>query len=179
LPRPESPLSELSSGALSGPWFLTSALRWYALALVVIVLDQLSKNWAVASFEYARPELVNGFWDWLLLYNHGAAFSFLSDEGGWQRWFFTAIAAVVSLVLCGWLARIQPVMRWEPIALGLILGGAVGNLYDRVMLGYVVDFISLHYQGQRWPAFNIADSAICVGAVMLLVDLWRQPKPEK
>lgn len=166
------PTSE-AAGLLVGPWFWKKALLWYALAAFVIAFDLLTKAWALASFQYAQPVEVTPFFDWLLLYNYGAAFSFLSEEGGWQRWFFSAIAVGVSCMLVLWLARIRPEQRWEPIALALILGGALGNLYDRLTLGYVVDFISLHYQQHRWPSFNIADSAICAGAVMLLIDLWR------
>lgn len=162
-----------SKGLLAGPWYWRKALLWYALAALIIISDLASKAWAQASFEYAQAVEVTPFFDWLLLYNYGAAFSFLSDESGWQRWFFSGIAFVVSCMLILWLARIPPKQRWEPIALALILGGALGNLYDRLTLGYVVDFISLHYQQHRWPSFNIADSAICVGAVMLLIDLWR------
>ncbi|MCV6624927.1 MAG: signal peptidase II [Cellvibrionaceae bacterium] len=158
---------------LQGPWYWGSALRWYAIALLVIGLDQWTKTWASSSLVFGHPEQVTSFFDWLLLHNYGAAFSFLSDESGWQRWFFTILAVVVSAVLSVWLALQAPARRWEPIALALILGGAIGNVVDRISLGYVVDFISLHYQGARWPAFNIADSAICAGAVMLLIDMWR------
>lgn len=165
--------SAADKGLLAGPWYWKKALLWYSLALLVIVLDLQSKSWALASFELSRPVEVTSFFDWLLLYNHGAAFSFLSEEGGWQRWFFSVIAISVSCMLVLWLARVRPEQRWEPIALALILGGALGNLYDRLTLGYVVDFISLHYQQHRWPSFNIADSAICIGAIMLIIDLWR------
>lgn len=175
-----SPNSQgLLLNSIAGPWYWRRAMLWYALAAMVIVSDLLTKAWAQSSFEYANPVEVTPFFDWLLLYNYGAAFSFLSDEGGWQRWFFSAIAAAVSFMLVLWLARVRPEQRWEPIALALILGGALGNLYDRLTLGYVVDFISLHYQQHRWPSFNIADSAICAGAVMLLLDLWRSKETEE
>ena len=113
------------------------------------------------------------------MHNHGAAFSFLSDAGGWQRYFFSGLAAAVSIGLVIWLARLSPEKRWEPIALALVLGGAVGNLYDRVTLGYVVDFIVVHYQGYYWPAFNLADSAISAGAIMLLIDAFMNSDSQK
>lgn len=149
---------------------LKSAWRWYTLAIVVIVLDQISKHWVSAALTYGEPVVFTPFFNFTLLHNPGAAFSFLSDAGGWQRWFFTAVAAVVSVVLVIWLARVSE-KRYEALALALILGGAIGNLYDRVVLGYVVDFIVVHYQDYHWPAFNIADSAITVGAALLILDM--------
>lgn len=150
----------------------------YCLALVGIVLDQLTKAWATQELVYGVPVAVNGFFDFLLLHNPGAAFSFLSDQEGWQRWFFTIIAAVVSVVLAVWITRLPAAKRWESIALALVLSGAIGNLIDRVQLGYVVDFISLHYQQYYWPAFNIADSAICAGVAMLIFDMFKSGDDE-
>lgn len=147
------------------------AWRWYALALVVIVLDQLSKQWASASLVYGEPVVLTSFFNFTLWHNPGAAFSFLSDAGGWQRWFFTAVAAIVSCVLVVWIARVSVSKRLEAFALTMILGGAIGNLYDRVLLGHVVDFIVVHYQDYYWPAFNLADSAITLGAVLLIGDM--------
>ncbi|ROQ17057.1 signal peptidase II [Marinimicrobium koreense] len=149
---------------------LKSAWRWYALAIAVIALDQISKHWVSAALTYGEPVVFTPFFNFTLLHNPGAAFSFLSDAGGWQRWFFTVVAAVVSVVLVIWLARVSE-KRYEALALALILGGAIGNLYDRVVLGYVVDFIVVHYQDYYWPAFNIADSAITVGAALLILDM--------
>nr|WP_024330506.1 signal peptidase II [Simiduia agarivorans] len=143
----------------------------YAIAVLMIVLDQWTKWYATESLSYGVPVPVNAFLDWTLLHNPGAAFSFLSDQGGWQRWFFTAIALVVSLVLVVWIWRLPDDKKLESLALSLVLGGAIGNLIDRVQLGYVVDFISVHYQSYYWPAFNIADSAICVGVALLIVDM--------
>lgn len=105
-----------------------------------------------------------------LAHNYGAAFSFLSDAGGWQRWLFTVLASVVSVVLIVWLLRLPKDEQVTAAALGLIIGGAVGNLVDRVMLGYVVDFIDVYYKTSHWPAFNLADSAITGGVILLLVD---------
>lgn len=145
---------------------------WYLLALVLIALDQWTKITATEQLIYAQPVQVTSFFNFTLLHNTGAAFSFLSDAGGWQRWFFGAIAAVVSVVLTVWIAKLGSAKRWEACALALVLSGALGNLYDRMAYGYVVDFISLHYNGHAWPAFNIADSAICIGAAMLLWDMF-------
>ncbi|MFA5493922.1 MAG: signal peptidase II [Porticoccaceae bacterium] len=145
-------------------------LGWYALALLVVVVDQLTKGIASAYLDYARPVMVTSFFNWTLLHNPGAAFSFLSDAGGWQRWLFLAISTVVSLVIVVWMALLPRNARLQLLALGLILGGAIGNLWDRLMHGFVVDFIQLHYGGYYFPAFNIADSAITVGAAILIVD---------
>ena len=146
------------------PWL------WYGLALLVLVLDQVSKEVASATLEYARPVVVTSFFNWTLLHNPGAAFSFLSDAGGWQRWFFILVSVAISLVVVVWMARVPSVDRRQLLALALLLGGAVGNLWDRVLHGFVVDFIQLHYGGYYWPAFNVADSAICVGAAILIID---------
>lgn len=149
---------------------LAYALRWYSLALLVIALDQYTKGLASASLDYGRPLAVFPWFNLTLQHNSGAAFSFLSDAGGWQRWFFAAIAVAISLALVAWL-YLLPRGQWLlALSLGLILGGAVGNLWDRLAAGYVVDFISVHYQDWYFPAFNIADSAITVGAGCMLLD---------
>ena len=136
----------------------------------MVLLDQYTKTLATESLVYARPVEVFSWFNLTLQHNTGAAFSFLSDAGGWQRWFFTVVAVVISGVLTVWLFM-APRAHWLlGLSLALILGGAVGNVWDRVALGYVVDFISVHYQGWYFPAFNIADSAITVGAVCMLLD---------
>ncbi|CAN0364844.1 unnamed protein product, partial [Phaeothamnion confervicola] len=142
---------------------------WLALALIVCVLDQLTKLAASAYLEYAIPHGVMPSFNLTLLHNTGAAFSMLHDAAGWQRWFFSAIALVVTGGLCWWLTRMDRRDRFEVCALVFILGGAVGNLIDRVRLGYVVDFIQVYYGQYSFPAFNIADAAISVGAAMLLL----------
>lgn len=145
---------------------------WYGLALLVIVLDQFSKYWVEATLNFNEPVVFTSFFNFTLLYNEGAAFSFLSGAGGWQRWFFTAIAVVVSAMLVVWIARVSASNRKrEAFALAMILGGAIGNLYDRISLGHVVDFIVVHYQQYYWPAFNLADSAITLGAIVLITDM--------
>ncbi len=144
-------------------------MAWYGLALVLVVLDQYTKAMATEAMTYGEQIVVTPFFNWTLLHNTGAAFSFLSDAGGWQNGFFCTVAAAVSAYLVYWLYRTPKSQPWQGLALSLVLGGAIGNLYDRLMLGYVVDFIQVHYQHYYWPAFNIADSAICVGAFILIL----------
>ncbi|MFU8763148.1 MAG: signal peptidase II [Haliea sp.] len=151
---------------------------WYSLALLIIVLDQVTKGMAEQYLEYARPVVLTSWFNLTLQYNPGAAFSFLSDAGGWQRYFFSGIAVVISAVLVVWLYRLPATQRLLPLSLALILGGAIGNLWDRVALGHVVDFISVHYGGYFFPAFNIADSAISVGAVLMILDSLLAPRPD-
>jgi signal peptidase II len=155
------------------------ALWWYALALVVIVLDQYTKSVASSELQYGQPVSVFSWFNLTLQHNSGAAFSFLSDAGGWQRYFFTAIASAISIGLLIWLYLIPRGQFMLALSLGLILGGALGNLWDRVELGYVVDFISVHYQGRYFPAFNIADSAISVGAALMLLESFMGGKRER
>ncbi len=150
---------------------------WYALALLIIVLDQLSKGMAEQYLDYGRPVVLTSWFNLTLQYNPGAAFSFLSDAGGWQRYFFSGVAVVISGVLVVWLHRLPPTLRLLPLSLALILGGALGNLWDRVALGHVVDFISVHYGGYFFPAFNIADSAISVGAALMILDSLLATRP--
>jgi signal peptidase II len=155
------------------------ALAWYGLALVVVVLDQYTKNLASSALQYARPVEVLSWFNLTLQHNTGAAFSFLSDAGGWQRWFFTIVALVISTALVVWL-YVMPRGQWLlALSLGLILGGAIGNLWDRLALGYVVDFISVHYGGWYFPAFNLADSAITAGAGCMLLDSFLAPRRER
>ena len=151
---------------------------WYALAAVIIVLDQLSKYWVqVSFFEFERINLLP-ILDFTLVYNKGAAWSFLSDAGGWQRWLFTGISSVVSIVLVIWIHRLVAVQKLLLIALTLILAGAVGNLIDRVLLGKVVDFVLFYYDGHYFPAFNVADSAITIGAIFMLADVFWGPSED-
>lgn len=148
-------------------------MPWLGLAVLLIVLDQVSKMLAMQLLELHAPLAVLPGFNLTLTYNTGAAFSFLSEAGGWQRWFFSGFALIVSIILVVWLYRLPVSARWLPCALGFILGGALGNLLDRLMYGHVVDFIQLYYQQWYWPAFNLADSAITIGAVMLIIDaLW-------
>lgn len=155
-----------------------SAIIWLWLAALVFVLDIATKQIAEAFLNYGEPVYLLPVLDFTLLYNKGAAFSFLANEGGWQRWFFTAISLVVSIVLIVWLKKLPRTQLWLPIALALILGGALGNLFDRVLFGHVIDFISVHWERSYFPAFNIADSAITVGAIMMAIDIFLEGKRE-
>jgi signal peptidase II len=146
-------------------------LRWYGLSLAVIALDHATKWLASSELTYAQPVELLPVLDLTLLHNRGAAFSFLSDAGGWQRWFFATLALAVSGWIAWWLHHLPRDKRWLAASLALILGGALGNLVDRLWLGYVVDFISVHWGDAYFPAFNIADSAITVGAGMMIVDM--------
>ncbi|MDM7857240.1 signal peptidase II [Thiopseudomonas acetoxidans] len=156
-------------------------LKWLWLTLFVLVLDQASKQWFENNLSlYEQVVIIPDLFSWTLAYNRGAAFSFLADETGWQRWFFALIAVVASSVLLVWLKRLQSHERWVGIALALVLGGALGNLYDRVVLGHVVDFILVHWKTQWYfPAFNVADSAITVGAIMLILDMLMNSSAKK
>jgi len=155
---------------------LRKPLHWYGVAVVIVVLDQLSKAWAVAQLSAQLPLVVNAHFNLVLAYNTGAAFSVLADAGGWQRHLLSglAIAAAVWLVVMIYQQPQQRLLCW---GLSSILGGAVGNVIDRIRIGAVVDFLDVHAYGWHWPAFNIADSAICVGAGLLIIDsLRRQDK---
>ncbi len=140
------------------------------LALLVLAVDQATKLWAAGTLDYGMPVTVLPFFNLTLVHNTGAAFSFLADAGGWQRIFFIVVSGVVSLVLAAWLWRLPRDARLLGIALALVLGGALGNLVDRVAYGYVIDFLDFHAAGWHWPAFNVADSAISCGVVLLLAD---------
>ena len=153
-------------------------LGWLWLSLLVLVIDQASKFYFEGKLEmYQQIVVIPDLFSWTLAYNTGAAFSFLADSSGWQRWLFALIAIVVSAVLVVWLKRLGRNETWLAIALALVLGGALGNLYDRIALGHVIDFILVHWQDRwRFPAFNVADSAITVGAVMLALDMFKSKK---
>ena len=147
-----------------------------AISLAVIILDQVTKLWAASVLSYATPVAIFPGFNLTLLHNPGAAFRFLGDADGWQRWFFLALALGVSGWLVLWLRKLGEHERWMGLSLSLLIGGALGNAIDRVYLGYVIDFIDLYCCGYHWPAFNIADSAISVGAVLLFVLMWHQDK---
>lgn len=143
--------------------------KWLWLALAVIVADHLSKWWVSSTLEYQETIPVLSFFSLVLVHNTGAAFSFLADAGGWQRWFFIAIGIVATVIIVRLLQRHAHETRLA-FSLALLLGGALGNIIDRVVLGHVVDFLYFHYRGFAWPAFNVADSAITVGAALLIWD---------
>ncbi len=156
------------------------ATHWLWLSLFVMIADQATKWEITQRFELFESVEINPYLDLTLLHNTGAAFSFLAGAGGWQRWLFVALGIVVSIVILFWLRRIPARgQSWLASGLALVLGGALGNVIDRVHLGYVVDFIHVHYNDAYFPAFNVADSAITVGAVCLIIDALffsREPK---
>ncbi len=148
------------------PWF------WYLTALIVVLLDQISKQSILANFYEGEVLNLTSFFDFTLRYNSGAAFSILAEAGGWQRWFFGVIAIAASTFFSIWIYRSAATKTRETFALAFVLGGALGNLYDRIFLGHVVDFIQVHYQSTHYfPAFNLADSAITLGAIILILDM--------
>ena len=151
-------------------------LSWYAIAIIIVVLDQLTKLWVQAEFDIWQRVNVLPVFDLTLVYNKGAAWSFLSDAGGWQRWFLTGISAVASLVLIVWIHRLLSTQKLLLVALTFILGGAVGNLIDRAIAGQVVDFLLFYYNDSYFPAFNLADSAITLGAFLMIVDMFQEGK---
>jgi signal peptidase II len=149
-------------------------MRWLGVSVAVAAADLATKAWVTDAFALHESREVTPFFNLVLVHNTGAAFSFLAGAGGWQRWFFTAITIAIGAGILVMLRR-HGHARWISVALALVLGGAAGNLWDRLTLGYVVDFIQIHAAGYSWPAFNVADSAICVGVAMLLWDGVRTP----
>lgn len=142
------------------------------LSLVIILLDQYTKILATESLILYQPKTVTDFFNLTLMHNPGAAFSFLGDAGGWQRWLFIGLAVAVSIWIVIWISFTKQT-RWVTVALACILGGAIGNLIDRIYLGYVVDFLDFYVGNWSWPTFNIADTAITIGAIMIVLDLFR------
>ena len=166
---------------------------WMVVAAAVIGMDQITKQLAVRLLQEHEPTRIAPFFNLDLAYNTGAAFSFLADSAGWQRWFFVVLAVGVSAMIVTWLRRLGAEERWNAVAMALILGGALGNAIDRVFFGHVIDFIDVYYVAGscvplfaplpigdgfqcHWPAFNLADSAISVGAVMMILDAVRPSK---
>ena len=153
-------------------------LRWWWLSLAVIVLDLGAKAWASMALAYGRPVEVLPFFNLTLLHNTGAAFSFLSEHAGWQRWLFALIAIGAVIALSIWLARLDRHDRLNQVSISLIIGGAIGNLFDRLVHGYVIDFLSFHWQGWYYPAFNLADTAITLGAVGIIIASFKREKSD-
>lgn len=153
------------------------ALPWFALALAVLVADRATKWLVLQAFDPGERLEVTGFFNLVLVFNKGAAFSFLAGAGGWQTWFFAAVALAATVVISVLLVR-QPGKRLFCTGLALILGGALGNLWDRLTLGGVVDFLDFHAAGWHWPAFNVADCGITVGAAILILESFLQPRAE-
>ncbi len=150
-----------------------SGLSWLWLTLIWLVIDQVTKQWVVGSMDYKETINVLPFFNLYYVHNLGAAFSFLADQGGWQRWFFTTIAAIASIVFTVWLAKTPKTQTMLNIAFALMLSGALGNLIDRVLFGYVIDFLDFYIAGKHWPAFNVADSVIFIGAGLMIIDSFK------
>lgn len=162
-------MNSAAASEARSPGWRQSGLAWLWLAALLLILDQWTKLIALGALEYAVPVPVFPGLDWKLVYNHGAAFSFLAGASGWQRWFFLALALGISVALTVWLRRL-PRVAWNLcLPLALIISGAIGNAIDRALYGYVVDFIHVYWREWSWPVFNLADSAISVGAVMLIL----------
>ena len=158
--------------------FLTQAqMKWLSISVFVVVLDQITKQFAENSLQLYERMSVMPFFNLTLAYNEGAAFSFLSDAGGWQRWFFLALTAVISTVLFFWLKKSES--KIESLAISLVLGGAIGNFIDRLLFGHVIDFLDVYYKTHHWPAFNVADIAISGGVMLLIVSTFMHQPDNK
>ncbi len=145
-------------------------LKWLGISGLIVVIDQITKLWIDSSMRLFESIPLTSFFNLTYVHNTGAAFSFLSEAGGWQRWFFALLALVISGVLIVWMVRLKQHERLMAAALSLVLGGAIGNLIDRVAYGYVIDFLDFYYQSWHWPAFNVADMAICLGVFLMLLE---------
>ena len=150
-------------------------LKWFSISVIVITLDVYTKHLVQAAFVYGDSLTITSFFDLVRYHNQGSAFGFLADAGGWQKLFFNGVS-VVAIIVISYLIRKHSTEKLFCFGLALILGGATGNLYDRATLGYVVDFLNFHYHNLYWPAFNVADSAICVGVGLLLLDSFKSPQ---
>ncbi len=154
-------------------------LKWLGLSFITVLLDQWSKLSVTATMQlYESIEVVSNF-NLTYVRNEGAAFSFLSDAGGWQRWLFAGLAFAISIMITIWILRLGKQELLLAVALSLVLGGAVGNLIDRVAYGYVIDFLDVYYKDWHWPAFNVADSAICLGVGLMLLESFGVGRPEQ
>lgn len=152
-----------------------SGVRWLWLALILCVIDVGVKLVVMNTMGYGWINRINvlPFFNLLYVHNPGAAFSFLSDQPGWQRWFFTGIAAVIVTLLITWMRKLPATERWNNIAYAMVIGGALGNVFDRLMHGFVVDYLDFFVGNYHWPAFNLADTFICIGAAMIILDGFR------
>ena len=150
--------------------FSSSALKWLWLTVLFLVIDQVTKHWVAGTFDLYESVSVMPYFNLTYVHNEGAAFSFLADQGGWQRWFFATVAALASGLFLYWLAKTPASNKVLGIGFALMLSGAVGNLIDRVLLGYVIDFLDFYVGKSHWPAFNVADSVIFVGAALMIYD---------
>lgn len=149
--------------------------KWLAISTIVVALDLYTKHLIQSAFAYGDQLTITGFFDLVHYHNEGSAFGFLANAGGLQKWFFSGVS-IVAIIVISYLIRKHRSEKLFCFGLALVLGGAIGNLYDRVTLGYVVDFLNFHYQNLYWPAFNVADSAICIGVGLLLLDSFKKPQ---
>lgn len=149
-------------------------LKYFGLSAIIVVFDLYTKHLIQGAFAYGEMLTLTSFFDLVHYHNEGSAFGFLHDAGGIQRWFFAGVS-VIAIIVITYLLRKHRTEKLFCLGLALVLGGAIGNLYDRVTLGYVIDFLNFHYQQMYWPAFNVADSAICVGVGLLLLDSFKKP----
>ncbi|WP_404340668.1 signal peptidase II [Pseudoalteromonas mariniglutinosa] len=156
-----------------------SGLVWLWLSLLLLIVDFATKTLVVETMSLRESIDILPFFNITYVHNYGAAFSFLSDAGGWQRWFLSIIAITISLLLTWWLKRLPATNKVLCLAYSLVLAGAIGNLYDRIAYGYVIDFLHVYYENWHFPAFNIADSAICIGAALLLFDAFTGETPKE
>ncbi|MDO6445829.1 signal peptidase II [Colwellia sp. 1_MG-2023] len=161
------------------PLKIKSSLQWLWVTALFLIIDQITKHWVAGSMELYQSINVLPFFNITYAQNHGAAFSFLADQGGWQRWFFTAVAAIASIVFLVWLKRTPKEQPLLAAALACMLSGALGNLIDRSLFGYVIDFLDFYVKGYHWPTFNVADSIIFVGAALMIIDSFKQDKASK
>jgi len=152
-------------------------LGWLGWAVLLLMADQFTKLLIMGYYQLGDSTAVTSFFNIVRVHNSGAAFSFLAGAGGWQRWFFIILAVVASAFITVWLRKLDPRQRREAMAWSLVLGGALGNLIDRILYGYVIDFLDVYYGDWHWPAFNVADSAITVGVVLLLLDSFKSNRP--
>ena len=157
---------------------MNASYKYFSLSAVVLAVDLYTKQLVQGAFAYGESFSINTYFDLVRYHNEGAAFSFLAQAGGWQKSFFTAVA-LLAIVVMSYLIQKHRTEKLFCLSLALVIGGAAGNVYDRLTLGYVVDFISLHYQDLYWPAFNVADSAICLGVGLLILDSFKRPSSAK
>jgi signal peptidase II len=149
--------------------------KWFGISAIIVALDLYTKHLVQNAFVYGEHLTINAYFDLVRYHNEGAAFSFLANAGGWQKWFFTVITAIAIIVISYLIIKYYA-DKLFCAGLSLVLGGAIGNLYDRLTLGYVVDFLYFHIDELYWPAFNVADSAICLGVALLLLDSFKKEK---
>ncbi len=159
--------------------FTQTGLRWLWLTIICLIADQVTKQLIVSNMDLYQSIDILPFFNLTYVHNLGAAFSFLADQGGWQRWFFTAIAAIASVVFIVWLAKTPKQQALLSVAFALMLSGAVGNLIDRVLFGYVIDFLDFYGFGYHFPAFNVADSMIFIGAALMIFDSFKNGEANK